>query len=252
MWLMFSALKCHPFPICAHFDRVVAISFALPADLLSALIPAGLRIDEYEGFGFLTVAMVWTRKMRPLGFPAILGRDFFLAGTRVFTRLHDERGRNLRGLSILRSETDSPAMVFLGNLMTKYHYRLIDVEFLEEREGTRVVSRLPDGTLTLDLQFDSEALNPALPKGSPFPDWRTARRFAGPMPFTFGSEGNGKFLVVEGSRAGWKPRPIEVKTWNVGIFSEPLLRGCRPVLANAFIVERVDYQWAKGKIIQAQ
>jgi len=66
---MFDFFKSHPFPILARFDKVVAVSFALPEDSLLQLVPKGLEIDSYEGFGFITVAMVWTRGLRPAVFP---------------------------------------------------------------------------------------------------------------------------------------------------------------------------------------
>ena len=98
-------LRRHPFPVVAQFERVVAVSFAFPETILRLMVPNALEIDTYEGLGFLTVAMVWTNKLRPAGFPEVLGQDFFLAGYRVFTRLREESGRRLRGLNILRSET---------------------------------------------------------------------------------------------------------------------------------------------------
>src|SRR5204863_898587 len=98
-------LKRHPFPVVARFERVVAVSFAFPESILRPMVPEGLEIDTYEGLGFVTVAMVWTKSLRPAGFPAFLGQDFLLAGYRIFTRLKDGE-RRLRGLQILRSETD--------------------------------------------------------------------------------------------------------------------------------------------------
>jgi len=246
---MLPALKRHPFPVVAHFDRVVAVSFAFPEVSLRPMVPEGLEIDTYGGFGFITVAMVWTRKLRPAGFPEVFGRDFFLAGTRIFTRLEDETGRRLRGLKIIRSETDQRSMVWSGNLMTKYNYRLVRVEIEEGTEGTRIVTTLPGGGVTLDLRFDASNPEPGLPEGSPFPDWRTARQFAGPMPFTFSPESDGSFVVIEGSRGSWKPRPVEVKSWEVGLFDESPLRGVTAILANAFMVEGVDYRWGSGRIV---
>ena len=247
---MISALKRHPFPVIARFDRVVAVSFAFPEEALRAMVPRGLAIDSYEGFGFVTVALVWTRKLRPAGFPEFLGRDFFLSGTRIFTRLENESGRRLRGLKIIRSETDKRTMVWAGNLMTSYNYRLARVNIDEEGAETRIVVKRMDGEVRLDLRFDAESPDPGLPVGSPFPDWRTARRFAGPMPFTFSPESDGSFVVIEGSRDEWKPRPVEVKSWEVGLFNEVPLRDATPVLANAFVVEGVDYRWEKGRIVK--
>ena len=87
----------HPFPVVAWFDRVVAVSFAFPEVILRPFVPDVLEIDTYQGFGFVTVAMVWTKQLRPAGLPAFFGQDFLLAGYRVFTRMRDDSGRRLRG-----------------------------------------------------------------------------------------------------------------------------------------------------------
>jgi uncharacterized protein YqjF (DUF2071 family) len=243
-------LQRHPFPVVAQFDRVVAVSFAFPEEVLRPLMPKGLEIDAHEGLGFVTVAMVWTRNLRPAGFPAMLGRDFFLAGYRVFARLRDGSGRTLRGLCILRSETDRRRMVWLGNLMTRYRYRRVHVRIRESMREVRVETTVPNGSKTLDLTFEIPEGTAALPDGSPFRDWKAARRFAGPMPFTFSPNGDGTFVVVEGSRQNWVPRPLVVKSWAVGLFDEVPLRGTSPLLANAFLVEGVSYRWEKGRVVR--
>ena len=243
-------LRRHPFPVDAWFDRVVAVSFAFPEAILRPLVPEALEIDTYEGFGFVTAAMVWTRNLRPAGFPAFLGQDFFLAGYRVFTRLRDDSGRRLRGLNILRSETDKRRMVWMGNLLTRYRYRHVKVRIQKTGQDTRVQTSLADGSPTLDVTFDSSSEAAALPEGSPFGDWQTARRFAGPMPFTFSAEDDGSFVVIEGSRQDWVPRPVAVKKWQVSLFDETPLRGTEPILANAFAVEGVSYRWKKGRIVR--
>ena len=243
-------LKRHPFPVVATLDRVVAVSFAYPEEALRPLVPAGLEIDGYEGLGFVTVALVWTRQLRPAGFPAALGQDFFLAGYRIFTRLRDESGRRLRGLKILGSETDKRRMVRLGNLMTGYGYRHVKVAIDTRGTTTRIRTTRPDGGTSLDLTFDDRGGDIALPAGSPFPDWRTARRFAGPMPFTFSPRADGSFVVIEGNRADWTPRPVELISWQVALFDEPPLKGIAPLAANAFAVDHIPYRWERGRIVK--
>jgi hypothetical protein len=208
-----------------------------------------LEIDSHGGLGFLTVAMVWTKKLRPAGFPELLGQNFLLAGYRVFTRLRDESGRRLRGLKIIRSETDKKRMVWAGNLLTSYNYRQVNVRVSNSGPETTVETSLGDGTRTVVLTFGEPGEGVALPVGSPFRDQREARLFAGPMPFTFSPLSHGRFVVVEGSREHWTPRPILVKNWEVSLFREESFRGTKPILANAFSVEGVDYRWEKGRII---
>lgn len=243
-------LRRHPFPVVAWFERVVAVSFAFPEENLRPLLATGLEIDAFEGLGFVTVAMVWTKRLRPVGFPAFLGQDFFLSGYRIFTRLNDG-GRRLRGLQILRSETDQRRMVWMGNLLTHYHYRHANVRIQESNGQTRVETSLADGTPSLDLTFGAGEESSPLPAGSPFSDWRTARRFAGPMPFTFSAEDDETFVVIEGSRQDWVPRPIAVNDWHVALFEETPLRGTKPILANAFGVDGVAYRWKRGRVVRA-
>ena len=239
----------HPFPVVAWFDRVIAVSFAFPEAVVRPLLSDGLEIDAYQGFGFITVALVWTRSLRPAGLPAFLGQDFFLAGYRVFARLRDTSGRRLRGLKILRSETDKRRMVWFGNVLTDYHYRHVRVRTEATGSITSVTTALADGTPTLKLNYEADAANAELPAESPFPDWQTARRFAGPMPFTFSPQGDGTLMVIEGGRSNWAPRPVRVTDWQVAMFDETPLRAANPILANAFAVERIPYRWEKGRIV---
>jgi hypothetical protein len=246
---LFKRLRRHPFPVVAWFDRVVAVSFAFPQEILRPLVPGGLEIDTYEGFGFATVAMVWTKNLRPAGFPAFLGQDFFLAGYRIFTRLNDH-GRRLRGLKILRSETDCRRMAWIGNVLTHYRYRPVNTRIETSNGQMRVVTSLANGAPTLDVSFALEAEAASPPEGSPFRDWQAARRFAGPMPFTFDAEGKGRFVVIEGSRQDWVPRPIVVNEWRVAMFDEAPLCGTKPMLANAFSTSGVAYRWKRGRLVE--
>jgi len=240
----------HPFPVAARFERVVALSFAFPEALLRPLVPAGLEVDTYHGYGFLTAAMVWTKNLRPAWLPAFLGQDFFLAGYRIFTRLRDEDGRSLRGLHILYSETDKRRMVRLGNMMTAYRYRHIRIQSELSGGETHIAATRSDGSPAFAIRFDTQSSPQAPPPGSPFEDHRTARRFAGPMPFTFSALGNGSFLAIEGRRDTWKPRPIGVNDWQIALFDEAPFRGTEPILANAFAVEDISYRWDRGRIIK--
>jgi hypothetical protein len=189
------------------------------------------------------------RHLRPSGFPSIFGQDFLLAGYRVFTRFRDDSGRWLRGLNILRSETDKRRMAWAGNLLTHYHYRHVKVTVEKSGATTHVVTRLPEGGTTLDISFESQTEPAGLPADSPFEDWHTARRFAGPMPFTFSAERDDTMVIIEGSRQNWVPRPVAVRHWRVGLFDEPALRGAKPILANAFTTENISYRWKKGRVV---
>jgi uncharacterized protein YqjF (DUF2071 family) len=227
---------------------VIALSFAFPAEVVRPLVPPSLSMDLFNNLAFVTVAMVWTRALRPAMLPPAVGNDFFLAGYRVFTRFAEPSGRHLRGLQILRSETDKWSMVWSGNLVTRYHYRHVRVNIEQSGDDIRVHAT-HHGKPTFDIAVNVGGGDVALPNGSPFTDWKAARRFSGPMPFTFSPDSDQTMVVVEGSRQHWEPRPIRVDSWRVALFDESPLCNATPILANAFLVEDVAYQWKRGRIV---
>lgn len=241
-------LRTHPFGVRARLEQSVVLTYAVPAIQLQALLPPPLRLDVAEAtpeLGYVAVALVRARDLRPGSLPRVMGKSFFLAGYRVFVRYEDVRGRRLRGLYILGSATDSPIMARLGGLMTDYRYRVIDVEE-DVRPGSYAV-RSERGGLDVSVAWRAGggAAEAALPEGSPFADWRAARRFAGPLPFTFGYDATrGRVIVVEGVREDWTPAPVSVWRSEVEYLRGGAFAGAR--LAAAFRVQDVPYRWKAG------
>jgi uncharacterized protein YqjF (DUF2071 family) len=242
---MLSFIKNHPFAVEAFFKSSVVLTFAVAREQLQSLIPECLQLDLFKDkWAFIAVAMVQTEDLRPKGFPKVLGNDFFLIGYRVFARFTNSAGKNLRGLYILKSETDNKKMEFFGNLFTHYNYTTTDIDQLE-RNGLLQISSVRSGFKMVIEKAKNE--NIPLPVDSPFSDWKEARRFAGPLPFTFTySPAKKEVLIIEGVRENWKPKPVRVHDYNFSFLDDLGLSD--PKLANAFIIENIPYCWKKGKI----
>lgn len=98
----------------------------------------------------------------------------------------------------------------------------------------------------LHVKVDVSLSEVSLPEGSPFRDWKEARRFAGPLPYTFTYDARRKeVLIIEGVRENWTPRPVEVISHQIGFFERLQIKDTR--LANAFLVESIPYAWKKGR-----
>ena len=240
---MLSWLKTHPFAVEAFFERSLVLTFAAPAAEVQALLPAPLLADTFGEWAFLAVALVQTRALRPKGFPPFLGQDFSLVGYRAFVRYVTPAGKRLRGLYILRSETDRRRMALLGNVFTHYGYATIDLRLADvPAGGLWATSRRGD----FDIQVATPDEAVALPAGSPFGSWAEARRFAGPLPFTFAVEAAARrVVIVEGVREHWQPQPVAVAQAHVGFLERLPLS--KLVVANAFLVRNIPYHWKKGR-----
>jgi hypothetical protein len=234
-------------PIRAHLAASLVLAYAVPEEVLQPLLAPGLQLDTYGGFGFLAIAMVQTRSLRPAFLPASCGFNFFLAGYRIFTRYRTAAGRTLRGLRILRSDTDQWSMRVFGNLLTHYGYELSRCHVRRTEESYAVEIRTPHGDADLQVEADlaKEPMSP--PPGSPFPDLREARKFAGPLPFTFDYEQQTHSIIrVEGVRQKWNPRPVAVKVHRNAFLEREAFRSAGAILANAFYLENVPYSWKPG------
>jgi hypothetical protein len=240
-------LQRHPVPIEAFFRHCLVLTYAFPREILSPLLPPGLTLDTFQDLGFLAIALVQTEGLRPAGTPAALGQDFFLSGYRIFARLRTSAGRNLRGLRILRSDTDKELMAFAGNILTHYNYVKCEVEL--DDGGGRLAVRIstPRGEADLEVVADLAGKPASLPAGSPFPDLRAARRFAGPLPYTFDYERETHSIVcIRGVRSHWNPEPVAVEVRRCTFLDRPPFAGARPILANAFHLRDVPYRWERG------
>jgi uncharacterized protein YqjF (DUF2071 family) len=240
---MFSFLKNHPFAVEAFFESSLVLTFAVPKEELQKFIPECLELDTFQDkWAFVAVAMVQTKYLRPKGFPSFMGNDFFLIGYRIFVRYTNAAGKKLRGLYIIKSETNKKKMEFFGNIFTHYNYTTTDITEIKKENTTEIKSTKSN----FNIVIENKEEDIALPKNSPFADWKEARRFAGPLPFTFTYNAETKeVLIIEGVRQDWLPKPVSVLTCNSSFIDS--LKLTDAILANAFVIKNIPYYWKKGK-----
>jgi len=246
---MKNLLQNHPFAVEAFFKSSLILTFAAPIKQLQAILPICLTVDGFkERWGFVAVAIVQTKNLRPKGFHKALGKNFFLIGYRIFVRYNNTDGKNLRGLFILKSETNKKEMELLGNIFTKYSYSTTDIVTENNDDGLYRVKSIQSD---LDIVVNTKEAEVQLPHSSPFKDWKEARRFAGPLPYTFSYDDVTKeVLIIEGVRQNWTPHPVKVINHHIGYLTGHEFGNLS--LANAFLIENIPYYWKKGKIEQWQ
>lgn len=236
-------LKNHPFAVEAFFNQSVVFTFAVPKEQLQQLIPECFELDTFQDkWAFIAVAMVQTSGLRPKGFPRFLGNDFFLIGYRIFVRYTTSKGKRLRGLYIIKSETNKKKMEVLGTIFTRYNYTTTDIRHHSEGKLQTITSEKSGFHIAFE-EHDDEII---LPEHSPFSSWKEARRYAGPLPHTFTFNKKDKtVLIVEGVRQHWIPGPIKVTGYHFDFLNQLHLPGA--VLASAFEIRNIPYHWKKGK-----
>jgi hypothetical protein len=137
-------------------------------------------------------------------------------------------------------------MVMGGNMLTHYHYKLCASTLRREGDSLAVDVRTPRGEADVSLLAELSP-NAPLPDGSPFRDWKEARRFAGPLPYTFDYERQTHSIVcIKGVREHWEPAPVRVQVREMTFLQSPGLGGHAGRLASAFYTSSIDYRWDRG------
>jgi hypothetical protein len=108
--------------------------------------------------------------------------------------------------------------------------------------------KTPRGEADLDVTAHIGREAAALPEGSPFESIKEARRFAGPLPYTFDEEKETRSIIgVRATRQEWNPEPVAVEVRRMAFLERGPFCRTRPVLANAFYVRDVPYRWERGR-----
>lgn len=233
--------KSQPFDVRAHFEFSLVLTFSIPIEQAVKILPAPLLPDTFkEQYAFIAIAIVKCKGLRPVFLPSIFGQDFHLTGYRIFSKYLNIKEKQLRGLYILQSRTDKKLMKYLGRVFTRYKYRSADIILKYENNTGMISSKSCD----LSITFKQQSTENKLPEQSVFTSWKEARKFAGPLPFTFSVDRQqNEILIIEGVRKNWDPEPVEILNFKI-----PFLKDYDAQLASAFMIKDVPYSWKKGKI----
>ena len=244
---MLHLLKRHPIPVSAFFLHSLVLTYAFPPEILQPLLPAGLVLDTYRGFAFLAVALVQTRESAARFSTRGNGLQFLSERLQNFheacwqraveARIADFAKRHGPSVDGTRREFADPLQLPLlrGNL---------------EERGREIHWTIRTPRAEADLEVLARVTgNPApLPCASPFSTLAEARRFSGPLPYTFDyEEATHSIIGILAVRQSWNPQPVAVEVLcNTFLDQEPFCHA-QPILANAFHVQDVPYQWQRGR-----
>jgi hypothetical protein len=102
-------------------------------------------------------------------------------------------------------------MQLFGNLPTHYHYQRSHWLVQRTKQNYEIQVTTADVRADLHIKADLSKEPATLPADSPFRDFREARKFAGPLPFTFDYESQTHSIIrVQGIRQDWNPRPVSL------------------------------------------
>ena len=139
------------------------------------------------------------------------------------------------------------ACMIIGAVRVGVNWRYSPAEMTRRGDALSIHIRTSDGAADLKVTADLGATDEQLPPGSVFTSAHDARRFAGPLPFTFDYEQSTHSIVmIKGQRQGWSPRLVPVQVEQANFLEAPPFVESRPTLCSAFCVHDIPYRWLRG------
>lgn len=232
-----------PFGIKTWFEYFIVLIYSVDKEKAEAMLPYPLVHEEHNGKALMAAAFVKSKNFRPFFLPAFAGTSFNLVGYRHMAAYTKADGKTIRGLKIIQSGTNKKWMQRGGNELTQYKFRYNPI-VIENTNGDITIKG--DGVNILAREAPPEQEIP-LPENSIFENWKYARKYGGPLLYTFEVEPENKSVIItEGSRNHWQPRPVHVLQADVDFFKNSPYAEMNPELSAAYLVKDIPYSWKKA------
>lgn len=217
-------------------DQCWLLALRADYDQLAAELTKPLEPVSFGGYGYLNVVVSHLSQMRPQGFPGFLGFSYWHVAYRIYARFRD-----IEGLAFLRSDADSPLMVWAGNLLSSFAFHQAKVVV----DGAMLEVSSEEAPLRIALD---RAAPVTLPNGSPFIRPEAAAEALKYKPVGLSVEGDRvDVLRITRDEAEWRSRLIQVSEASI-----PYLDRFAPTLEICYEVEPIEYRWNRAERFRAQ
>ncbi|MCE7994583.1 MAG: hypothetical protein HEP71_21570 [Roseivirga sp.] len=113
-------LKQIPITYQGELHEVKLINFSVNMEEVIPLVPAGIKVRDFDGKAIISMVNVKLKSMRPTGLPKGLSFDYQHVAFRLLVEDSTLNEGENKGIFFLKSFSDKPMVVWSGNLMTNY------------------------------------------------------------------------------------------------------------------------------------
>jgi len=239
----------HPVPMRTMFRHCFLVNFAVRPDVLASRLPDHVRPDVHDGWSYLSIVIAEMERMRPAFLPRALGITY----SQVVYRAVVVCGRE-RGAYFVRSDADNALIVLAGNALTFFRFHRADATW-SFSAGTTRFSLRPRGAEAagIDAEYDLANAKDQMPATSRFATLDRAQCFLTELYVAFGTKRrDGSVDAVRIQRNDWRSMVVRDQVGSYEAMKSGVLFGPGEAeLDSIFYVERLNYHWHRGIIVDA-
>jgi hypothetical protein len=237
-------------PMAANtiWEHAICVNVRVRPEALRPLIPPQFELDLYDGWAFVSLTASRLKDFGAGPIPRSLRKNFYQATYRAHVVFTDFRGRRTRGCYFIRSETNSPIMSLVANLLPEFKaHHCATYPILMAQRGDHLLLSVdsgddPAGKVVLVL--DAARPLDGLPAGSCFRSLSDAYQFIVDFydAFSFDAETNEVFILgIE--RGDWNIQVLEPVDFYLGYISAGPFGAGQAELDSIFYFRDTPYRW---------
>lgn len=237
-----------PFATNTTWAEAVCVNLRVQPEALRPLIPAVFDLDIHGGMAWVSLTASRLKDFGVGWVPRALRMNFYQATYRAHVTFTDFRGRTMRGCYFVRSETNSPLMSSVANLLPEFRaHRCATWPILLARRGEHLLLTVdsgddPAGKVVLVL--DTHREHAEMPPGSLFATQAEARALIVDFYDAFAYDPDSdEVFILKIDRGEWRLRVVQPVDYYLGYINHGPFHEGNAQLDSVFYFTDCPYRW---------
>lgn len=237
-----------PFATNTTWAEAVCVNLRIAPEALRPLVPAVFDLDLHGGMAWVSLTASRLKDFGVGWVPRAMRMNFYQATYRAHVRFTDFRGRSMRGCYFVRSETNSPLMSGVANLLPEFKaHRCATHPILFARRDQHLLLTVdsgddPAGKVVLVL--DTAREHAEMPPGSLFRTRADARALLVDFYDAFAYDPDSdEVFILKIDRGDWHIRVVEPVDHYLGYIRNGPFSESNAELDSVFYFTDCPYRW---------
>ena len=237
-----------PFDTNTVWAEAVCVNLRVQPEALRPLVPPVFDLDMHGGMAWVSLTASRLKDFGVGWVPRALRMNFYQATYRAHVTFADFRGRTMRGCYFVRSETNSPLMSGVANLLPEFKaHRCATSPILLARRDRHLILTVdsgddPAGKVVLVL--DTAVEHAEMPPGSLFRTQAEARALIVDFHDAFAYDPQSdEVFILKIERGEWNLRVIEPLDHYLGYINHGPFHPGNAQLDSVFYFTDCPYRW---------
>jgi hypothetical protein len=236
-----------PFAANTIWEHAICVNIRVRPEALRPLVPAQFELDLFDGWAWISLTASRLKDFGAGRIPKVLRKNFYQATYRAHVTFTDFRRRRIRGCYFVRSETNSPVMSLVANLLPEFKaHHCATCPILMAKNGDHLLLSVDTGDPAgkVVLMLDTSRPLDRMPDGSRFQSIAAAYDFIVDFVDAFSHDPQTSEVFILGiERGDWHIQVFDPVDSYLGYISAGPFAAGEAEFDSVFYFRDTPYRW---------